>query len=109
MQEIAAAPGEHRVLNSYNTAGLLLRYGGPRTTVAIDGRADLWGAARIDAWVRLGELRPGWEATLAGLDRPTDALLFSETPLVAALQSRGWTVADRDGDYTWLRAPGSTS
>ncbi len=108
--QIKNSPGDQRVLNTYNIAGPLLWLAGgpPHVQVAIDGRADRYGAARIDAYIRAFAAQPGWE-TLVDEIAPTYALLHSDEALGPVLVvERHWVEVGREGRYVLLRAPGSS-
>ncbi|MFL6139682.1 MAG: hypothetical protein ACJ74O_18055 [Frankiaceae bacterium] len=102
---LAAEPGEHRVLNSYNASGVLLEFGGPRTKVAVDGRAERYGGAYIDRYLATLDMRDDWQGMLREL-RPTHAVLYAHAVIVQALKERGWRVviAD-DSGFTLLEPP----
>ena len=59
--QIAGMDSGQRVLNNYRLAGLVLYFGGPDTKVAIDGRADRYGAATIRAYLDLMDLKGDWQ------------------------------------------------
>ncbi|MFN8148041.1 MAG: hypothetical protein U0R76_11305 [Candidatus Nanopelagicales bacterium] len=102
----ATAP--QRVLDTYNISGPLLWFGGrpPHVLVAIDGRADRYGADYIERYQGgLLNARPGWQSLYDEL-RPTAALLGKDEALVGALVAeKGWVEVARDGGYVLLRAP----
>ena len=52
-KRIAQLEPHLRVLNDYNVAGLALYFGGADTQVAIDGRADRYGADYIESYLKL--------------------------------------------------------
>jgi len=104
---IAAMPGVPRVLNDYNTAGILLFCAGPdRMKVAVDGRTERHGADYLRRYGDLMALRPGWQDLFAELD-PTVALLTDRSPLAEELvRHRGWRVVALTGSgYLLLVAP----
>ena len=104
---LAHEPGEHRVLNSYNTSGVLLLFGGPRTRLAIDGRADRYGGAYVDRYLRALALGGDWRGLVREL-RPTHAVLATDAPLLQMLRVDGWrVVVDDDHGYTLLEPPRS--
>jgi hypothetical protein len=101
-QRLAAEPGEHRVLDSYNTSGVLLEFGGPRLKVAVDGRAERYGGAYIDRYLAALDMNGDWQALLREL-RPTHAVLYADQTIVQALKARGWrTVIADDNGFTLL-------
>lgn len=104
IQRIAQEPGEHRVINEYDLGGAVLLWGGPRTRVSVDGRADRYGADYIRRHQQVLALRGDWEVRLRSL-RPNYALLAEDTPLVRELERQGWTRLSDDGRHIALRAP----
>jgi hypothetical protein len=107
-QRISLLPPGQRVLDDYNVAGLVLFFGGPGTTVAIDGRADRYGAKYIDSYLRLENLQGDWKSLLDELD-PTSALILRGTALTYVLtEERGWKEVGSDGDYVLLVRPESS-
>ena len=106
---IAAAPGQQRVLDTYDLAGPLLWFGGhpPHVLVAIDGRADRYGADYIDRYANTVAAVEGWAQQLDEL-RPTVALLRTDEALSGVLVAqRGWVEVAREGQYVLLHAPGA--
>jgi hypothetical protein len=108
-ERIATAPGDQRVLNAYNASGVLVAFGGDRIAVAIDGRADRYGADYIERYLDAQNLRGDWEAVLDEVD-PTAAVLLADSPLAVELvEGRGWSLDLADGDYVLLSPPGQAS
>lgn len=103
-QQLAALPGEHRVVNDYNTGGALVYWAGASTKVAVDGRADRYGGSFLRRYQDMMHMRTGWESTFAELG-PDTALLDRELPLHRELVRRGWAVLGVDGPYVLLQAP----
>lgn len=98
---IAKLPQEARILASDKFGGYLVyRFDGERK-VFFDGRSDLYGAEFLAQYGELTQLRPGWEATLDRYNF-THALLPAHAPLIAALESAGWTCLYRDPVATLL-------
>ena len=98
------SPGQ-TVLNDYNTAGMVLLFGGEQTRVGIDGRADRYGADYIDSYLDLTDMKGDWKALLDELD-PTAALLEDDSPLVYYLtEVQGWTLAGRESGFSLLVEP----
>jgi hypothetical protein len=96
-----------RVLPTYNVSGAVLWRAGPppAVLVAIDGRADRYGADYLERYAALEAGEPGWETLLDELD-PTVALLRTDRALAELLVTRrGWTEIDRTEDHVLLRAP----
>lgn len=104
-------PQPQRVLNTYNISGPLLFFGGPppHVLVAVDGRADRYGAEYIQKYTdTLMNARPGWQEMVDEL-APTAAVLRVDEPLAGALVAqRQWVEVAREGDTLILAAPGST-
>lgn len=101
---LAAQEDERRVFVAYvlgGQAGLLAD-----VPVSIDGRADRYGGAGIDANLAFVAGRPGWEKTLAEYPGTTDVVVPSDRAIVQLLEEQGWSRACQDGAYTWLTAPG---
>jgi hypothetical protein len=107
-QRVADLPPGQRVLNDYNVAGVVLHFGGEATQVAIDGRADRYGAEYIRSYLDLVSMRGHWNLLLRELD-PTSALLAEDSPLVHVLTGGwGWEQLGTEGRYVLL-APDSAS
>jgi hypothetical protein len=82
---------------------LIYRFAGERK-VFFDGRSDFYGSEFMKQYIRLVQVRPGWDnqVTRHGF---THALLPVDYSLVAALTQRGWRVDHRDGTAVLLAAP----
>lgn len=102
VQQIAVAPGQHRVLDDYNASGAVILWGGPHTQVAIDGRADRYGARFISDYSKLMLTMGDWQQQLAALD-PNYAVLSADVPLVRELVTEGWAVRDTEGPWVLLQ------
>ncbi len=105
--QIAHSPGPHRVLDDYNASGAVIFWGGPHTQVAIDGRADRYGARYIADYSKLMLTTGDWEEQLANLN-PNYALLDAQVPLVRELTQRGWMILGFEGKWVLLRAGSGT-
>ena len=84
-----------RMLNHYDYGGYLIYALGPDIPVFIDGRADVYGRARVADFLTMAWLKPGWRAML---DRyQIDLVLFpTRSPLIQALTlDEGWKEAFR--------------
>ena len=106
---IADSPAQQRVLDTYDLSGPLLWFGGhpPHVLVAIDGRADRYGAAYIGRYMSTLAAAPGWDKQLEEL-KPTAALLRIDEALSGVLVAqRGWVEVAREGPYVLLHAPGA--
>lgn len=88
------------------TSGAVLLWTDPRLDVPMHGYGDVYTDDELEAYDDLFRLEPGWEDTLRDLDAHV-ALLPEETPLAAALEERGWTVAEESDDLVFLRQPGT--
>ena len=105
-ESLAAEEGERRAIVAYVLGGQAGVLGD--VVVSIDGRADRYGGALLDANRDLLDARPGWRDTLARYEGATDAVVPSDGAVVELLVADGWQVACVDGDFTWLTAPGVT-
>ncbi len=104
-QQIAELEPGQDVLNDYNTAGIVLFFGGQDSRVGIDGRTDRYGAQYIADYIDLTDLKGDWKALLDELD-PTSALLEEDSPLAYYLtESQGWSVAGQESGFTLLVKP----
>lgn len=101
-QRLAQSPTPVRVFNAYNTGGALAAFGGGKVRLAVDGRADLWGAPYITKIIDAQRLGRGWRATFESFH--PDAVVLSESaPLAVLLVHDGtWRIDARDGDYVLL-------
>lgn len=105
---LAGSPEAARVLTEYNESGLILDLTQPRSRTAIDGRADLFGAAYISRYLTMLKAGYGWETTLRQLN-PTAAILDRKTNLAVMLQRCGWRVQAGTATHLLLApAPGWT-
>lgn len=103
---VAGLAANPRVLNDYNISGALLLYGGPSVKVAIDGRADLYGANYISRYLDL-LARRGDNSGLLDELKPNMALLRNRAPLADYLiQQREWVVIGAELGYVLLVDPG---
>ena len=90
-----------RVLSPYNLSGYLRELGGDRVRLAIDGRADRYGDARIRRHNDLMSARDDWEAELSRL-RPDVVVVDRTSPLRELLLLDGWRREIRDGEFVLL-------
>ncbi len=90
-----------RVLSPYNLSGYLREFGGDRVRLAIDGRADRYGDARIRRHNDLMSARGDWEAEISRL-RPDVVVVDRTSPLRDLLLLDGWRQDIRDGDFVLL-------
>ena len=102
---LAQEPGETRVFNGYNTAGILAAFGGDGIRLAIDGRSDRFGGDYIELYVESMDLGEGWQNLITQVD-PDAAVIDSSSALAYELtKNQGWTLVMTDGDYSLLKAP----
>jgi hypothetical protein len=87
--EIEKLPQGLRLLAPDMYGGYLIyRFNGARR-VFFDGRSDFYGSDFMKNYLRLIELRPGWQEQLAALQF-SHALLPNRYYLVSALEQLGW-------------------
>jgi hypothetical protein len=104
---VGLMPGPVRVLDDYNTSGILLLCGGAgHVLLAVDGRTERHGADYLRAYRDLMAARPGWQRTFDEL-APTAAVLANGAPLADVLRhERGWRlVATSPSGYLLLVPP----
>jgi hypothetical protein len=98
---LARQPGWHRVVNDYNTSGVLIAFGGPHTQVAVDGRADRYGAPYLSEYMNMFALRGDWLQKFHRF-HATDVVAARNGPLVYGLRSIGWHIVMSDAGYVLL-------
>jgi len=76
------------MFNSYNFGGYLIYRLYPDQKVFIDGRADLYGDAFVNEYIRITKLQPGWEQAFDKYDIDYVVTGISE-PLSQLLRVRG--------------------
>ncbi len=97
-------PADARLLSTDKFGGYLIyRFAGQRP-VFFDGRSDLYGSEFMKQYLKLVELRPGWEQVLNGF-QPTHALLPADAPLRHALEKDGWRALYSDNVAFLLERP----
>jgi hypothetical protein len=79
---------------------LIYRFNGERK-VYVDGRSDFYGPEYMRQYLRLIEVRPGWQETLQRMAF-THALLPNRYSLIPALEAAGWKSIYSDGVATLL-------
>lgn len=84
---------------------LIYRSAGTRL-VFFDGRSDLYGAAFLEAYARMAQVRPGWHEYWQSFDF-TAALVPDDWALIPALEQFGWKAVYRDGTATLLQEEGT--
>ncbi len=93
--ELSLLPENIRLLAPDKYGGYLIyRFAGTRK-VYFDGRSDFYGSGFMKEYIRLMEVRPGWEAIVARYGF-THALLPRDFSLAPALERDGWKVLFRD-------------
>lgn len=91
-----------RVYNDYNAHGTLVALTGGKARVAIDGRADMWGAERIREVTGVSDLQGDWQGWLDRF-RPDAFVLSRESPLLDVLERDAeWRVVSKDRYYVLL-------
>jgi len=101
---VADLPADARLLSTDKFGGYLIyRFAGQRP-VFFDGRSDLYGSEFMKQYLKLVELRPGWEQVLNGF-QPTHALLPADAPLRHALEKDGWRALYSDNVAFLLERP----
>jgi hypothetical protein len=98
---LAAVDGPKRIYNNYNTAGVLLAFGGPRIELGIDGRADRYPADYTARYMAAEAQLQDWQAVLTDV-QPDFAVLHVDNALPTFLQEQGWRLLLQDGDYVLL-------
>ena len=99
-QELARLPAGTVVYNTDVLGGWLM-WSHPDLGHTADTRWELYGAQQARDYLTTANAQPGWET---GFDRfrPGAVVVEQDIPLVAALQHRGWTLADRSRGYALL-------
>lgn len=82
---------------------LIYRFAGT-LPVFFDGRSDFYGLPFMKEYIRIVEVRPGWRP-LFDRWKFSHALLPTDAPLRAALESLGWQVRSTDAASVLLAAP----
>jgi len=101
---LARLDGPTRVLNDYNTAGVLVAFGGDGIELGIDGRADRYPAEYTDHYLAALATLRDWEKVVADV-KPDRAVLETNSALSVHLRERGWTTVMTDGKYVLLEPP----
>jgi len=105
-RRLDALDGRAHVLNEYNDGGWLV-WTARDTSVAIDGRAEVYGSAYVTKYLDARAMRPGWRRYVASGDFAA-AYLYRSTPLVQGLRTDGWRTVWRH-DHHVLMLPPRTS
>ena len=102
--ELTTLPPDIRLLAPDKYGGyIIFRFAGSRK-VFFDGRSDFYGSDFMKQYIRLVEVRPGWQDQVRAFGF-THALLPDDYSLTAALQHVGWRVVFRDDVATLLANP----
>jgi hypothetical protein len=102
--QIEKLPSNIRLLAPDKFGGYLIyRFNGSRR-VYFDGRSDFYGLDYMKSYLRLIEVRPGWEQLLDEV-KFTHALLPNRYSLIPALQHLGWKRLYSDNAATLLEKP----
>lgn len=105
--ELTTLPPDIRLLAPDKYGGyVIFRFRGDRK-VFFDGRSDFYGSGFMKQYIRLMEVRPGWQDQLRAF-KFTHALLPNDYSLVPALEQLGWSVLFRDDVATLLANPIAT-
>jgi hypothetical protein len=98
-----------RVLNDYNSSGIMLYQAGDKITLGIDGRADRLGGAYTEKYSQAQDLRGAWRAYVDDIN-PDVALLLTDTALTTWLtEVDGWVLVRTDGDFSLLARTPTTA
>lgn len=99
--KVEQLPADARILAPDKFGGYLIyRFAGERK-VFFDGRSDFYGVDFLKRYIKLVEVRPGWEAELES-HKFTHALLPNNYSLLPALYRKGWRQIHRDETATLL-------
>jgi hypothetical protein len=85
---------EGNLLNEYNWGGYLA-WEETEYPVIIDARTDLYGDKIFNDWLSLIYAEPGWEDLLHKYNIGS-VMLYSDRPIVQALQNKGWKIIQQD-------------
>ncbi len=103
--KLSSIAGPKRVLNTYNSSGVLAAFGGKGIKLAIDGRADRNGGPYIDRYIKAERLEGDWQGLLTQV-QPNFAVLGKDTALTYELTNhQQWKLLLTDQDYVLLQAP----
>lgn len=95
-----------RIINDYNTSGVLLALGGDRVHLAVDGRADRFDPNWLDRYFSLIK-QPYTNYYLLRQLNPNALVLDSSSPLIwEFIQDKHWKRVMTDGSYELITAPG---
>jgi hypothetical protein len=98
-------PAEGRLFAPDKFGGYIIYRSQGRRKVFFDGRSDLYGAAFLERYARMVQVRPGWRESWESFHFSA-ALVPEDWALVPALEQNGWTRVYRDGTVMLLE-PGN--
>lgn len=101
---LAQQPGKHRVLDDYNTSGVLIAFGGPRTKVAVDGRADRYGGTYLAHYQDMFSLQGNWAGRFNAF-HANAAVVETDGPLAYGLRTLGWQLVLRSNGFSLFEPP----
>ena len=99
--ELTLLPNNIRLFAPDKYGGYLIYRFDGRLKVFFDGRSDFYGSDFMKQYIRLVEVRPGWQTQLDRFGF-THALLPNDYSLIPALQQQGWKVTFQDDIATLL-------
>ena len=105
-KRLDALAGRAHVLNEYNDGGWLV-WTARDTSVAIDGRAEVYGSAYVTRYLDARAMRPGWRQFVTNGDFSA-AYLYRTTPLVEGLHIDGWRTVWRHDHHVLMLPPRTT-
>ncbi|MCX6590261.1 MAG: hypothetical protein NTZ56_01930 [Acidobacteria bacterium] len=92
---VAAIPAGARLFAPDKFGGYVIYRTSGAQPVFFDGRSDFYGVEFMKDYIRMVEVRPGWQA-LFDAWHFTHALVPVDAPLRAALEARGWQTLSVD-------------
>jgi hypothetical protein len=99
--EIEKLPENARLLAPDKFGGYLIYRFAGRRKVYFDGRSDFYGSTFMKEYIKLVEVRPGWQEQIEKW-KFTHALLPNTYSLIPALEQAGWKRLYRDASVTLL-------
>jgi hypothetical protein len=93
-----------RVMPAYNISGFVREFGGDHVRLAIDGRADRYGAQTIHRYVSTMSGEGSWRRTVAAYD-PDFIVTEKASALNDLLADDGWRKIDVDASYVLYGSP----
>jgi hypothetical protein len=95
VEAAAKIPAGARLFAPDKFGGYLIYQSVGTRPVFFDGRSDFYGLEFMKSYIRMVEVRPGWQALFDSWDF-THALVARDAPLRAALLARGWKEVSAD-------------